>query len=476
MSDKLLAGPVHALLISLQKLHEHAPEVRTLVIALSGGLDSMVLLDSCVSSQSQWSLMFPGGMRAIHIHHGLSKNAGNWSTFCEQQCALAGVDFKCTRVGVRLQGLSAAGESLEEAARHARYQAFERDLAIDQALLMAHHKDDQAETVLLNLLRGSGARGLAGIPESRPLGRGLLWRPLLQQSRAQLQAYAMHRSLPWVEDESNADTRLSRNFVRHELLPLIATHWPAARDTLVRTAQLQADNDELLSLLAQQYLHEHYDAEENSLQVSALLLASPAMQRLVSRHWLHSGSSAEMANRVWPDWQCVQTLIDEVLLAAADAEPLLIWHGREVRRFRDRLFMMWPADALPPPPIDGFLWQQTPDARLPVMVLPGNNGSLRLLHVNNAGMVFPTGECRVRYRNADGLECALAGRPRRALKKIMQESDIPPWIRARTPLLYIDNQLAWIAGVGVCEGFQADKGSNGWAVNWQMPVVEAPEH
>lgn len=476
MSDKLLAGPVPALLFSLQKLHEQAPDVRTLVIALSGGLDSMVLLDACLSSQNQWISMFPGGIRAIHIHHGLSKHAGSWSAFCEQHCAQAGVAFKSTKVGVRLQGLSDAGESLEEAARHARYQAFERDLATDEALLMAHHKDDQAETVLMNLLRGSGARGLAGIPESRPLGRSQLWRPLLQQSRAELETYARHRSLPWVEDESNADTRLSRNFVRHELLPLMATHWPSARDALVRTAQLQADNDELLSLLAHQYLHEHYDAEENSLQVTALLATSPAMQRLVLRHWLHNASCREQADRLWPDWQCLQTLVDEVLLAAPDAEPLLLWQGREIRRFRDRLFMMWPAEALPPPPIDGFLWQQTADGRLPVMVLPGNNGSLRLLHVKEAGMIFPTGECRVRYRGSEGLECALAGRPRRALKKIMQESDVPPWIRARTPLIYIDNQLAWIAGVGVCEGFQTDKGSNGWAVNWQLPVVEAPEH
>jgi tRNA(Ile)-lysidine synthase len=379
-------------------------------------------------------------------------------------------------VGVRLQGLSAAGESLEEAARHSRYQVFERELGSDEVLLMAHHKDDQAETVLLNLLRGSGARGLAGIPQGRPLGRGQLWRPLLHYSRAELESYARQRSQPWVEDESNADTRLSRNFVRHELLPLMATHWPAARDALVRTAQLQADNDELLSLLAQQYLHEHYDAEENSLQVAALLVASPAMQRLVLRHWLHSASCPEQAGRVWPDWQCLQTLIDEVLLAAEDAEPLLLWQGREIRRFRDYLYLMWPAEPLPPPPIDGYWWQQTPDARLPVMVLPGNNGSLRLLHVKEHGMIFPTGECRVRYRGSEGLEVALAGRPRRALKKILQESDVPPWIRARTPLIYIDNQLAWIAGVGVCEGFQADKSSNGWAVNWQMPVVEAPEH
>lgn len=476
MSDKLLAGPVPALLISLNKLHQQAPEVRALVIALSGGLDSMVLLDCCINSRGQWIAMFPGGLRAIHVHHGLSANADHWLSFCKQQCALADVAFFSAKVGVRLQGLSAAGESLEEAARHSRYQVFERELGSDEVLLMAHHKDDQAETVLLNLLRGSGARGLAGIPEGRPLGRGQLWRPLLQHSRAELESYALLRSLPWVEDESNADTRLSRNFARHELLPLMASHWPAARDALVRTAQLQADNDELLSLLAQQYLQEHYDAEENSLQVAALLVASPAMQRLVLRHWLHVGSSPEQAGRLWPDWQCLQTLIDEVLLAGADAEPLLHWQGREIRRFRDSLYLMWPAETLPPPPIDGYLWPQTPDGRLPVMVLPGNNGSLRLLHVKERGMIFPTGECRVRYRGSEGLECALAGRPRRALKKILQESDVPPWIRARTPLIYINNQLAWIAGVGVCEGFQSDNGVNGWAVNWQMPVVEAPEH
>ncbi|TFH73088.1 tRNA lysidine(34) synthetase TilS [Gammaproteobacteria bacterium LSUCC0112] len=476
MSDTLLAGPAPALLHSLKKLYEHFPHSQGLVIALSGGLDSMVLLDMCCELQPEWIAMFPQGMRAIHVHHGLSVNADRWLDFCKQQCDARAIHCVSVKAGAILQRYLAAGDSVEEAARRARYQVFERELAHDEVLLTAHHKNDQTETVLLNLLRGSGARGLAGMPVSRTLGQGQVWRPLLQQGRADLEAYAQRRALLWIDDESNQDIRLSRNFLRHQVLPLLATQWPGVQDTLLRTAALLADSDQLLSQLAEQYLSQHHDVEENTLQVADLLVASPAMQRLVLRHWLHNASRGDAAAGLWPEWKLVQTLIDEVVLATADAEPLLHWQGREIRRFRDRLYMMWPAEPMPPAPIDGLLWRQTPDGRLPVMVLPGNNGSLRLLQSKEAGMVFPAGECRVRYRSADGLECALAGRPRRALKKILQESDVPPWIRARTPLLFIDDQLAWIAGVGVCEGFQADKGSSGWAVNWQMPVNEAPEH
>ena len=476
MSDKHLAGTAPALLHSLKQLHEHFPHGRRLVIALSGGLDSMVLLDACCELQPEWISQFSGGVRAIHVHHGLSVNADRWLAFCEQQCAKRAICLSSIKAGAFVRAFCAAGDSIEEAARRARYQSFERELADDEVLLTAHHKNDQAETVLLNLLRGSGARGLSGMPVGRALGQGQLWRPLLQQSRAELEAYALSRALPCIEDESNSDVRMSRNFLRHQVLPLLASHWPAVQDTLLRTAALQADNDQLLSQLAGQYLSQHHDVAENTLHIADLLPATLAMQRLVLRHWLHNASCTQASAGQWPEWQSVQTLIDGVMLASADAEPLLQWQGREIRRFRDRLFMMWPAEPLPPAPIDGFLWRQTPDGRLPVMVLPGNNGSLRLLQSREGGMVFPQGECRVRYRGAEGLECALAGRPRRALKKILQESDVPPWVRARTPLIFIDNQLAWIAGVGVCEGFQINNGGNGWAVNWQMPVVEAPEH
>lgn len=492
MSDQHLPAQALSLLASLRQLHERYPDIRTLVIALSGGLDSMVLLDLCQRTRSQWTPWFAGGMRALHVHHGLSAHADDWEALCREICAQHAVPFSALRAGARVQACRDAGQSLEAAARQARYEQFEQELGGDEVLLMAHHLDDQAETVLLNLLRGSGARGLSGMPQQRELGQGRLWRPFLASdaepeqglSRADLQAWAQH-GLRWVEDESNADTSLSRNFLRHQVLPLLQHKWPGLTRSLSRTAQQQAQADELLTGLAQAYLQMHADTEAATLDVAELRRQSPALQALVLRHWLHAHArSAGPRGQTgqWPDWQSVQSVRLEVMLADEDAEPLLQWQGREIRRFRDRLYLMWPCEPQTPAPAGGFLWQQTPDGRLPALVLPGN-GTLRLIQSRHKAMRRPDGDCQVLYRHygaddnllSGSFECALAGRPRRPLKKILQESDLPPWQRGRVPLIFCGDRLAWIGGVGVCEGFQAAEGETAWAVNWQMLVPDEPE-
>ncbi|MBU2097160.1 MAG: tRNA lysidine(34) synthetase TilS [Gammaproteobacteria bacterium] len=485
MSDKHLPAPALTLLASLQQLKTHYPHCRTLVIALSGGLDSMVLLQLCHLTRAQWAGWFDGGMRALHVHHGLSIHADHWLEFCKTACEQRAVPIKTVRAGLQLAHYRDQGESLEEAARHARYAVFENHLSADDVLLMAHHQDDQAETVLMHLLRGSGARGLSGIPWHRRLGQSQLWRPFIAAdsgvSREQLQAYAEQAGLAWIEDESNNDLSLSRNFLRHQVMPVLKQEWPAMAATLSRTAALQAENEALLQTLAEQYLQLHQDAEEGSLEITALRQQSAAMQSLVLRHWLHGAAD------VWPDSQCIKALREEVLLAGDDAVPLLLWQGREIRRFRQRLYLMWPREAHVPAPDGGFLWQPAPDGRLPALVLPGN-GTLRLIQVRQGGMPLPERACHVVYRHysqhdlsaqenllSGSFDCALAGRPRRPLKKILQESDLPPWDRSRVPLIFIGDKLAWIAGVGVCEGFQVAAGEVGWAVNWQMQVAEEPE-
>ncbi|MDO9519835.1 MAG: tRNA lysidine(34) synthetase TilS [Pseudohongiella sp.] len=490
MSDKHLPAPALTLLTSLQQLDKQYPHCRTLVIALSGGLDSMVLLELCHQTRRQWQSWFPGGVRAVHVHHGLSINADAWLEFCVAACEQRSVPVEVVRAGLQLKVYRDSGDSLEEAARRARYAVFEDSLASDEVLLMAHHQDDQAETVLMHLLRGSGARGLSGIPVHRKLGNGQLWRPFLQAEgglcRADLQAWADAAGLRWIEDESNNDLNMSRNFLRHQVVPVLKQEWPGLAATLSRTAALQADNAELLTGLADQYLRQHHDAEEGSLQIGELKQQSLAMQSLVLRHWLYAEAG------LWPDWQLVRTLREDVIFTADDAEPLLQWQGREIRRFRERLYFMWPREAHVPAPAGGYLWQPAPDGRLPALVLPGN-GTLRLIQARQGGMRLPQSQCHVLYRHysrhdwsqhdlgatenllGGSFDCALAGRPRRSLKKILQESDVPPWDRSRVPLIFSGEQLAWIGGVGVCEGFQVADGETGWAVNWQMPLAEEPE-
>lgn len=441
---------------SLLRLQQQYPVCRKLVVALSGGLDSMALLEACVSLQQAGELPFEG-LRVIHVNHGLSRNAEDWETHCRSWCQYRQVAFYAQRVSFERE----AGDSLEAIARQARYAVFEQQLGADEALLLAHHLDDQAETVLLRLLRGAGSRGLAGMPESRPLGPGVLWRPWLATSRKQIEQWAQQRSLSWVEDDSNANLTLSRNYLRHQVLPVVAEHWPGWRHSISQSAELSADADEILQEFAERELAALGATADAPLPCGPVLAMTPARQRLLIRQWLLRQIGETPGRRL------VQRVRQEMLGAADDAQPKIVWQHHVLRRYRGALHVTEQLDALPVTAQTSYPWRPQADGRFVARVLPGN-GSLRLYQAPAPGaMRLPQGECEIRYRQG-GERCALAGRPRRALKKILQESAVPPWLRERTPLLYIDGRLAWIVGVGVCEGFQLADDETGWAVSWQM--------
>jgi len=207
-------------------------------LGLSGGCDSVVLLHLL------HRLGLGERLSALHVHHGLSPHADAWAAFCADYCARLGVPLQLVRVAVDRH----SGLGLEAAARAARYAALAESPA--EVLILAQHQGDQAETVLFNLLRGAGVAGAAGIPQERALPGQRLLRPLLGSSRDELQAYAVCHELSWVEDESNADTRYSRNFLRHDVLPLLSRRFPAAEHSLAQAAQHFAEADELLAELA----------------------------------------------------------------------------------------------------------------------------------------------------------------------------------------------------------------------------------
>ena len=451
---------IRVLAASLLRLRQQYPACQRLLLGVSGGLDSMVLLHACRQLQRQQDLPF-AGLRVVHVNHGISARADDWQRHCQRVCQQLDTDFVAHAVTVQRD----PGQSLEAVARDARYAIFTQELAADEALLLAHHQDDQLETVLLRLLRAAGPRGLAGMPESRPLGAGILWRPWLAVTREQLARWAQAHTVSWCEDDSNSDERLSRNYLRHRVMPLLAEHWPGWRQSVARSAALASDADEVVRELAVQLLAGLSSEEGSRLSCAGLRDLSAARQRLVLRHWLLR------ATQQVPGWRLVQRIQDELLLAREEAQPQINWQHWQLRRFRDQLYVLEALDEVPATPDDGYAWRPQSDGRLVARVLPGN-GSLRLIragheHRHNA-MRLPTGECVVRYRRG-GEQCALPGRPQRALKKILQESALPPWVRERTPLLYIDNKLAWIVGVGVCDGFQVVDEDTGWAVSWQMP-------
>jgi tRNA(Ile)-lysidine synthase len=412
-------------------------------VAFSGGVDSHALLHAIASRRSELTL--PLG--AVHVDHGLHGHSPAWAEHCRQACAGLGVDFVLLSGDAR----PANGESPEAAARSLRYKLLRDWLPAKAMLLSAHHQDDQAETLLLQLLRGAGPKGLSAMPASVPLGQGTLLRPLLDCGRDDLLAYARAQGLDWLEDPSNADTRLGRNFLRHRLLPELKTRWPATAAVLARSADLCAEAAELQEQVAHQDLGDATGARPGTLSVPALDRLPEPRQRNLIRHWVRTmGFSL-------PSRAVLGRIFTEVLAARADAGPCVHWPGAEVRRYRDDLFVLAP---LAPPTGADQDWA-------PGEVLELAGGTLRADTATGQGLrLTPGTRLQVRFRQG-GEQLRLTGRGHHhALKQLLQESGVPPWERERLPLLYLGEELVAVAGLWVAEGYQAAPGEAGWRVQW----------
>ncbi len=427
---------------------EQLPPARRYLVAYSGGLDSHVLVHSLASVRDHLQV---DELHAVHVDHGLSPSAGEWRRHCTAVCGALGIPCHVLRVDAR----PAAGESPEAAARKARYDAIATLLREGDALLTAHHQDDQAETVLLQLLRGSGPRGLAAMPPWDRFGAGWRGRPLLDFGRGDLRLYAQSERLRWIEDDSNYDTGFERNFLRHEVIPLLRSRWPALGRTLARAATHNAEAAALLDQLAARDLVVEPDG---GVSVTLLKGLEPGRQRNLLRYWIRG------AGLPLPDTVHLQRIIDELLPAAADGAPRVAWQGADVRRYRGRIYAMKP---LPPHDRSRVLaWGM----REPLCLAGG--GTLRALWVTGRGVkreLCLGSRVTVRFRQG-GERCRPAGRGHtRSLKKLLQERGIPPWQRERIPLIHLDGRLAAVADLFVCEPFQAGEGEEGVEFAWQPP-------
>ncbi|EJM37300.1 tRNA(Ile)-lysidine synthetase, partial [Pseudomonas sp. GM33] len=268
-------------------------------IAFSGGLDSTVLLHLLAHLAKTESLP---ALSAIHVHHGLQAVADAWPEHCRSVCAALGIPLQTVRVRV------APGASLERAARDARYHTFTEVTRPDEVLLTAQHRDDQAETLLFRLLRGAGVRGLSGMPRQRPLGKGHLLRPLLDVTRAELEAYANEHGLSWIEDPSNEDRQYSRNYLRHQVFPALTRRWPQAVATMARSAAHLTEAQGLLEELADMDLREANSVSEfawlglRSLELASLAQLSAARQRNALSHWLEPLTRLPDTDH-WSGWE-----------------------------------------------------------------------------------------------------------------------------------------------------------------------------
>lgn len=436
-----------------------------IVAAFSGGLDSTVLLHLLREARRSGLLQAP--LQALHVNHALQADADRWEQHCRAVCARLGVPFDSVRAPVP----AVAGESVEESARNTRHAVFKEKVQAGEAVAVAQHGDDQVETVLFRLLRGSGVAGLAGMPRCRPCGKGMLVRPLLDATRAQLQDYARAHGLSWIEDGSNVDQRFDRNFLRAAVLPQLRQRWPGIGDTIARTAELSGEAAGLLDELAADDMRAAAGPTPGQLAMEPLRSLGAARQRNVLRYWLQQ----LCRKNAWalPPYRVLARILPEVIDAAPDAEPLLTWgegtEAVELRRHRGMLHAMAP---LPVPPV-GLAW-----ATAHPLTLPSPLGELELRPSAGGGLPRDRlATMRVCFRGGGELVKA-AGRPTRPLKKILQEAGVPSWLRARVPLLYVGDELVAVADLLVCEGWANAAPGNSCCIEWRHPDLDCgyPPH
>lgn len=432
---------------SLQTQLASLPAVPHYWVAYSGGVDSLALLHALAALRDT----LPGELGAVHVNHGLHAAAAEWAAHCTTVCRELGVPL----VGLTVDGRPGAGDSPEAAARAARYAALERWLPAGHGLLTAQHRDDQAETLLLQLLRGSGVKGLAAMPEVAELGAGLLLRPLLAVSRHDLQAYADRQRLHWVEDPSNTDTGLDRNYLREHIVPELRRRWPAVAQTLARSAQHCAEAARILEQVAAADMVDLAGPAGKTLALGGLQALAPERRRNVLRFWLHERCGA------LPSTAVLSRILHDILASRPDASPCVRWRGIEVRRYRDRLHLLRQAPERDPGrrlawSLDGCL--ELPDAGGTLYASRASGHGLRVAAV--------AGPVEVAFRQG-GERCRPAGRAHHhSLKKLFQECAVPPWERPRIPLIYVGTELAAVAGFWVCEPFSAAPGEPGYAIEW----------
>lgn len=423
-AESVIIPSLHSCISSLDKS-------KTIWIAYSGGMDSTVLLHAACAV-----VAFTGHkLHAIHVDHGLHADSPEWSQHCAQVCAQLNTRFE--NISVEAQPYLHLG--IEGAAREARYQAFESQLSSADVLFTAHHADDQLETVLLQLLRGSGAQGLAGCASERKLGKSLLMRPLLQIPRVEIAAYAKQAELHWLQDPANESLQFDRNYLRHELMPRLHSRWPGLHATISRAAQWQSENAALLDELAKLDLRIAGASVEQLLSCEHLVQLSDERKRNALRWWIRQNKFQV------PSAQVMQRIVEDVIASNDDREACVCWQNYEIRKYRGDLYVQ---TKLPPhDATQKIVWDLNQALELPDLQLTLTKEALKEfgLDLNNIKRLQVGFRVGGEVMRPHGRGC------QKELKTLFQEAGVLPWLRNRIPLLFKDDCLICVWGYWVGE-------------------------
>ena len=389
-----------------------------ILVAYSGGLDSHVLLHLV-------SQIKPYHVRSIHINHGLQKEADAWSQHCKNTCDELDVPIEIFSLNLKIQ----KGDSLEEEARKGRYQALVSSIQSDEVLLTAHHQNDQAETLLLQLFRGAGISGLASMPNISQFGKAEHARPLLDVTLLELENYAKQNDLKFIKDPSNRDTRFDRNFLRQEILPQLRSRWKGIDKTLARVASHQAEAKNILDEVAEQDFLSIHSKLDNTLSIKLLSNLSLARQKLLIRYWINKSGFQT------PSEKKLGHIFADVINAQDDAQPLLEWRGAQVRRFKNHLYIMSPL--IEHDSQQSLRW----DTCMPIEITPLG------LKLESEALKITEPHVFIRFRQGGERIHLSQKRKNISLKKYMNEVGIPPWLRSRVPLIYKNEELMQVINI-----------------------------
>jgi len=414
-----------------------------ILLGLSGGLDSCVLLHLLANMQTQLDFK----LKAIHVHHGLSSSADDWLNFCKQKCKLLDIEFDAVKVKINEKG----SLGIEGEARELRYEAIKKKQK--GVVALGHHQNDQAETLLLQLLRGSGLKGLAGMPEFDEERK--FWRPMLNIKKELLEKYASENDIKYIKDESNEDINFDRNFIRKKVLPLIESRYPASIETISRSATNISEGHQINELLA-------LDDSKNVMSDDGSHLLIENLNKLPNlrainliRWWL------SFNDLLMPSKKNVEELFRQVKLIKKDTSlNLKISNDRSIRAFDDKLLIVSIMNDLPS---YHFKWAGQEEIELP------NKSKLHFVKTKKGGLsLSKLGAKSLYIKSRTGGEKlkSFPDQPSRSLKYLFQKADIPHWERDQVPLVYANEQLVAVPNLGVQYEYQSKVGEVGYQIKW----------